>query len=856
MEFAVCPSCKQSVLDDEAVDCPFCGAPMKGGPRPGGAPAKPTAAKPSTAAPGAVKAGGGAAAIAKPAAKPVSGSKAETGDETPFEREVGGGPTTAAAAAPTKQRSFRIVCPMCETVGYISPKAAGTRVKCANPKCLVPTFEAPPLPPAEPESPPEPPRKPNYVLLGGVTAAICLAGGAAAYFVAMQPARSTVNITQMTPEEAARLLAQTQPTPPVNSNITPPQDNGPSSTIPPIDKPPVVAATSELAKELPILIEKAVLIRGSQNRSLPFSRQLASESFALMGNIPKAQEHLAAFDRVGQNVPFYKISILTELAWAQLKKQDVAAAKVSAQAAFDLAGKLPGNGRSRLISASRLGGLLIALGELDKATQLANEYSVGWKPGLIDTPQAAEKLERQDGQVSALLQPALDDFTTTVAATDQAKPGLAWFEPQSGAMARSAAGRGFINEAVKWAAKQTGTRQIEVLGELAAFEGSKSAAGITSEALLAKVNGLMDRSGANLSPVARAYVLGRAATAVAGGSPEAAKGLVASARELLAGVTIPAPVAWPQTPGLVNPSLPALAPLEKLAVAWSELALASQLAGDTSSSQSALKSAFAATMAIGPSLIYVDQFLERLNGPDVTSIRDRLKEELGIRTEDAARQAFSSYRRGVLTYREHAAIRFDLELTIADRLIEAGGPSVVWKQLQESAGDSDAVQQQLPTASSANTISMLATAFQLAGDQANAQAVTDWYANSTRATALAPSPLLQAKARFAANDGAGAARLLKEADSPTRALATSLLASSPRDAASVDQALALLGQTADVSVREEASIFAAHRANELGAAGKILSYAQGLPQATERLAWIRGLSMPLPSTEKNANPGN
>ena len=44
MDFPVCPSCRQSVIDDDAVDCPFCGASMKA--KPG---AKPTP-KPAAAA--------------------------------------------------------------------------------------------------------------------------------------------------------------------------------------------------------------------------------------------------------------------------------------------------------------------------------------------------------------------------------------------------------------------------------------------------------------------------------------------------------------------------------------------------------------------------------------------------------------------------------------------------------------------------------------------------------------------------------------------------------------------------------------------------------------------------------------
>jgi len=49
MDLPTCPACKQSVLDDDAVDCPFCGAPMKGGPAPARSSAPPKSASPRAA---------------------------------------------------------------------------------------------------------------------------------------------------------------------------------------------------------------------------------------------------------------------------------------------------------------------------------------------------------------------------------------------------------------------------------------------------------------------------------------------------------------------------------------------------------------------------------------------------------------------------------------------------------------------------------------------------------------------------------------------------------------------------------------------------------------------------------------
>ncbi|WP_131818465.1 hypothetical protein [Planctopirus hydrillae] len=860
MDFAVCPSCKQSVLDDDAVDCPFCGAPMKGGPRPGGAPAKPATSKAAQSSKSVSASATNTASAAnavnrgaanKSAGRSSSADQSSGTDDLPFETETKAA-TTVAVATATKQRSFRVVCPMCETVGYISPKSAGTRVKCANPKCLVPTFDAPQLPPPEPEKPPEPPRKPNYILLGGGTAAICIIGGIVAYFVASQPAASPVAVNRMTPEEAARLLAETAPAANTANNQTKNSgtpDGTPQTTTEttpnPGDTKTAAGSTVDLAKELPILIEKTVLIRGSQNRSLPFSRQMAAEAYALLGNIEKAQEQVVAFDRVGQNVPFYKISILTELGWAQLRAGTSDAAKASALAAYNLVNKLPGNGRSRLIFASRLGSLLIATGEADKATQLANDYATTWKPGLIDSNLVAERLERQDGQVAALLQSGLDDFAGSIAQVTATRPGVVWFEPQAAAMARSAAAHGFSEKAISWAISQPEVRQLEALGEIAAFEGATAPPDATAEALKAK----FDSWGANASvmklPASKAYLFARGAAAVASVSRPAALGLIKEAQTLLEPVELPAPMTWPKTQGLINPQLPAVAPLERLFVAWAEVSIACQLAGDTAGCDAALSKALATLQGVGPALNYVDQFLEQLNGPDVASIRDRLKDELGIRTEDAARQAFSSYRRGTLNYREHAAIRYDLELQALDRLAQAGGQAIVWKKLQELASDTNAVQKQVPSEISMKLVSSLATAFQLANEPTQAQAVTDWYSGVTRIGAITPSATLLAASRFAAKDGAGAAAVLKEADAPTRALMTSLLAGQLKEVGMVEPALVLIGQTSDLSVREEASIFAAHAAHHQGEAAKIVTHLQTLPQATERLSWIRGLSMPI-----------
>ena len=160
MSLPTCPSCGQSVLEDNPVDCPFCGAAMDGSrgakntPRPKAGPvvnrpgARKLPEKPATPPAGA---SAGPATPPpeppKPAARPVGGprgSKPVVDEDDPF----GVGITSAASQAiqatlkPEKGRLLKVVCPMCEQVGFVPKTAVGKSVKCANEKCMVPIFTA------------------------------------------------------------------------------------------------------------------------------------------------------------------------------------------------------------------------------------------------------------------------------------------------------------------------------------------------------------------------------------------------------------------------------------------------------------------------------------------------------------------------------------------------------------------------------------------------------------------------------------------------------------------------------------------------------------------------------------------
>ena len=77
-------------------------------------------------------------------------------DDDPFDSDQNGSANAVPVSAKKMPgKTLDVKCPMCETSGFISPKAAGQQVRCCNPECLVPVFTAPHIEKA-PEPPPPP----------------------------------------------------------------------------------------------------------------------------------------------------------------------------------------------------------------------------------------------------------------------------------------------------------------------------------------------------------------------------------------------------------------------------------------------------------------------------------------------------------------------------------------------------------------------------------------------------------------------------------------------------------------------------------------------------------------------------
>lgn len=347
MDLPTCPSCGQSVLDDDVEECPFCGESMTG---------KPVAKKPTPAT----------AAPEKKASEkksPKDEKPAKAADEdNPFGEEVDAGPK-AIQASPKKMkgRTHQVVCPMCETEGFVPKKAAGKNVKCANKECMVPVFTAPALEPT-PDAESEVSEKPQnnnmltYSLLG-----VFLIGAAVFTFFYLGDdgtGGTGLKTVKTTPID----------TPPIKTAKT--------------EKTPVVAVTKKPTgpdyaklrnRAFAKMEEEAITPEGADNRSIPLCRRLMADGYSLLGDDAKRDVQLQRMASKAADRPslgYYNIVSKLTSYWRERTTGDLAGAKADLQAALESAATLVNPGSEQAEVAAALATALAADGQSAEARKI------------------------------------------------------------------------------------------------------------------------------------------------------------------------------------------------------------------------------------------------------------------------------------------------------------------------------------------------------------------------------------------------------------------------------------------------------------------------------------------------------
>ncbi len=348
MDFRTCPACEASVLEDDATECPFCGASMTTGK--GGKPRTPAAAP--TEKP--------AAATKKAAGKPAQAGrqKAQPDSADPFEVDTSSvHKAVRVRPRPAKGVMTRVVCPMCERPGFISEKDVGKEVRCCNPECLVPIFVAQ-APEKEPEPEPEPEKSGNPRFLAysalGIGTAIAIA--AALIYINRKP---EVN-TGPSPDLTGILGQDDEEDPQTDQPQTTQQQN--------VLSYPRLTPDQLQTQSLARATEAAEYASGVRDRS--FSHRLLAESLMVANQPTQAHTQL---DKIPRQAGYLAIPALVIEAWQQLDAGQQP--QTTIERAVELAKSLPNEGRDRLDSAGALASVLVAVGNVDEAVQLAQTHN-------------------------------------------------------------------------------------------------------------------------------------------------------------------------------------------------------------------------------------------------------------------------------------------------------------------------------------------------------------------------------------------------------------------------------------------------------------------------------------------------
>ena len=673
MDFPVCPACGQSVIDDDVDDCPFCGSSMKAKPGVKPAATKPAVAsantKPSVAVmkPGAVSNKPGLPSLKPIAGKgPASVKAGSNDDDFPFGDDLPRG-ASAIQAMPnaTKQRSLAVVCPMCETVGYVPPTAVGLEVKCANPKCMVPVFKAP-VPVVE--APPPPPKKSNLMPILGITAAVLLLGGVG-FFVLPGLLASKAKPSGMSDEDRAMMAEMGKKSAaPATTKVA--ADAGGTETPKGVDPKGHTDAKSPEAVIAEVLkqVNEACLMGDRRQRSKPFCRLQAAEVNILLGDVVAAREQLAQLIVVGRDVPYYRIVPNLELFWIEWAAGDKVSAGKSLDAALVDAPKIPKVGRNQLEISGRLAAALAAGGRIPAAL------------AALQGHQSAEG----DGQLAARVQMASDGRLarlTTVRAV------LPWTAPQAVAATMTLVTRGQLATAREWAKAQSNEEAkaecLAVWAEAVARKQVQPGSADSNAELVEAVKGL--------APQLAARVWARAACGRFLAKDEAGTAATLKlARDVLATVATPIEPKLPEVKPMLKYTSPDATPLVQAATAAAEIAFVQSLSPSTlKEADASLEQSLQFVRGLAPGLPAVAQRVNEAEQAGAGGLLNLLKRELALKSDDEARQRVGDYRRKLTEIHAASRQRFELQTAILARLIDAGLKDKAWVLVSSRSAEAD-----------------------------------------------------------------------------------------------------------------------------------------------------------------------
>jgi len=619
-----------------------------------------------------------AAAASKPAAKPAAaarpGSKLVVDEEDPFGiGAAGAGQAIQAALKPDKGRLQKVVCPMCETTGFVPKAALGKSVRCANVQCMVPVFTA--ADPTEPKSERRPtrmsdeaeamrraaeataPRKRNPLIIYGVAGIVLL--GLAFVVVSLltfqKPPTQLSGPTDLSSFE--RLAAE---------------EEAAAKAKAAAEEAAKVVTTDSPSTEVQALVKRMINLARQDLRDKPMARRMTGDLLLRIGKDAEAAAEFNQLIVVDKTRGFYRVLPYLGAYWRQLASGKAEAAAGSLRLAeAELLQRLVVNGpvtfkpvlksgRATTEACLALACALVHEGRMEDATALvASRQMDRTIPANRDTIASTSWLF------------IASQFCETTLNPPPAMDSCLWTDPLHLAISVSLAGRGFWKEAVTWASQGTDARAVSdalVAITDVAMQSRPSAEVIAllNEAALAVTQPLMQL---------------RVRAAVAAISGDASQ-LEACLQTLLQIPAVPA-IAVPGTADLVRRTPSPVSDALLVALASAEVSRAAILKGKRSSAEQVLLRCYEAFAGAAPPTPEMRQMLDQISQQE-DAVRQLIQTELRESNESKVNSMFRDYSTRVGQLSAAAEDRRAMLVLLLARLVYAGGAASVRESLNAS----------------------------------------------------------------------------------------------------------------------------------------------------------------------------
>jgi hypothetical protein len=612
-------------------------------------------------------------------------------DDDPFAID----PSIAAGAIPVSRqpgpgKPLEVICPMCETKGFVSLKAAGKQVKCCNPQCMVPIFAAPAPEKKEVAPPPPPKKKIPWMYVGGGIATVAIAG---CCFWFMQDE----GVKDIPPDPTKMYVPRSDANEALATDHknTGSPDEGKANNADKIEGPQDdVKVRQEIIKQaLQRLLEVSQRI---EKQRRPQWRRMAITAYLFAGETKDADLQLGLLKK---DAPSEGVLPVVARAWRSAAKPDEF--KRAVDEARGLADQLPPRGRYASEAAVAFAPLLVVSGKPDEAHQILVKH----------------RTEPLVEQLAAALRVVVEDASYNLDATLIGRTVGDWQRPMETAVTLILAAHGRWDDALAWSTqdedpvtKTEGTiawAESYVLHAVPADDaaGWQRAAG----------------AGKDLPVEGKARLLARLAfVRLSKGDRPGAAELISQADQALKTLPEPKSIRIKTIKEVYDIKIDthAAVPLRQAALAATDIACVHAKLGDAKTAWSNVSLALQFMRAIGPSWSAMQERRAQFDG-NQGAVQASLARDLGLKKDDDKRNAVKRYKERLKDAEDAAFTRFHGQAIILKAAanfepLEQVRLDQIWEELQ--ANERRKIEDREPLLASALPL-LVAAKYEEAGDR-------------------------------------------------------------------------------------------------------------------------------------------